>query len=133
MIDNVISGHYTQLYDALEETGELYKFELSMEVVPIAKLYTMDDILSNNLVATNVNAYAYVALLDMRNSITVAYERLEKSGDAESMMNEIKIIKSGLEGMNELIDIIKENLKEKNDNYWHNKVNEFYENRYNSD
>lgn len=90
--------HKLFVMDGKEE--ELWK---AYEWMPIHRLCTLEPVMENEVVVTNVNSYSYREMVDLRQSFDVIYRDIEEAENLDDKLSEIELLKRNVSWMRSLI------------------------------
>lgn len=103
-VQDHIEQFYLPAYDPINISEEEQEFVTLYQAQPLIEVYTLDSVLDSELILSNTNQYSYMALIDMRRSITAHYNALLSITDDTELITELKWLLKSVKLTKEIIE-----------------------------
>lgn len=103
-VQDHIEQFYLPAYDQINISEEEQEFVTLYQAQPLIEVYTLDSVLDSELILSNTNQYSYMALIDMRRSITAHYNALLSITEDTELITELKWLWKSVKLTKEIID-----------------------------
>lgn len=102
-LEKKLEEFYIPLHKWYAMSGKEEELWTAYEWMPIHRLCTLEPVMENEVVITNVNSYSYGELVDLQQSFDVIYSDIEAAEILDDKLSEIELLKRNVTWMRSLI------------------------------